>query len=213
MVAVPAGLFLIEIKSHPGELRNTGSTWSFRGTDRVRTINNPLHFNDAKSKDLRSQLQWAARKLYQSDRMVPRIEPAVFLSAPDLVSGLNEVQRIRVYGRDDGASGLNRIWQDFLGLPPDRPERRVTQEFSRHRLPQLLKAIGIRPSTGHLRLGDAWKMEPHPLDAGASWEDRLPRRRSVLESRVAALCARIHRLSMTHHVECVAILEPVKRAG
>ncbi|WP_199814783.1 NERD domain-containing protein, partial [Streptomyces sp. NRRL WC-3549] len=131
LVAVPAGLFLVEIKSHPGELRNTGSTWSFRGRDRVRTINNPLHFNDLKSKELRSQLQWAARKLYKSDRMVPRIEPAVFLSAPDLVSHLDEVQRIRVYGRDDGASGLGRIWQDFLGLPPDRSERRITEEFSR----------------------------------------------------------------------------------
>ncbi|MFB7558990.1 BREX system serine/threonine kinase PglW [Streptomyces brevispora] len=176
LVAVPAGLFLVEIKSHPGELRNTGSTWSFRGRDRVRTINNPLHFNDLKSKELRSQLQWAARKLYKSDRMVPRIEPAVFLSAPDLVSHLDEVQRIRVYGRDDGASGLGRIWQDFLGLPPDRSERRITQEFSRHRLPQLLKTIGIRQSTGHLRFGDAWKMEPHPLDAGTSWEDRLAKR-------------------------------------
>lgn len=123
LVAVPAGLFLVEIKSHPGELRNTGSTWNFRGDDRVRTINNPLHFNDLKSKELRSQLQWAARKLYRGDRMVPRIEPAVFLSAPDLVSHLDEVQRIRVYGRDDGASGLARIWQDFLGLPPDRPDR------------------------------------------------------------------------------------------
>ncbi|MFH9864090.1 BREX system serine/threonine kinase PglW [Streptomyces sp. NPDC017202] len=176
LVAVPAGLFLVEIKSHPGELHNTGSTWNFRGKDRTRTLTNPLHFNDLKSKELRSQLQWAARKLYQSDRMVPRIEPAVFLSAPDLVSHLDEVQRIRVYGRDDGASGLNRIWQDFLGLPPERPERRVTEEFSRHRLPQLLKAVGIRQSTGHLRFGDAWKMEPHPLDAGASWEDRLARR-------------------------------------
>ena len=176
LVAVPAGLFLVEIKSHPGELRNTGSTWNFRGDDRVRTINNPLHFNDLKSKELRSRLQWAARKLYRGDRMVPRIEPAVFLSAPDLVSHLDEVQRIRVYGRDDGASGLARIWQDFLGLPPDRPDRRITEEFSRHRLPQLLKAIGVRQSTGHLRFGDAWKMEPHPLDAGTTWEDRLAKR-------------------------------------
>ncbi|WP_130797210.1 BREX system serine/threonine kinase PglW [Streptomyces otsuchiensis] len=176
LVAVPAGLFLVEIKSHPGELHNKGQTWNFRGKDRVRTIKNPLHFNDAKSKDLRSQLQWAARKLYRDDRMVPRVEPAVFLSAPDLVSHLDEVQRIRVYGRDDGASGLDRIWQDFLGLPPERSDRRLSPEFSRHRLPELLKTIGISQSTGHLRFGDAWRMEPHPLDAGPSWEDRLAER-------------------------------------
>ncbi|GAA3377565.1 BREX system serine/threonine kinase PglW [Streptomyces sannanensis] len=173
LVAVPAGLFLVEIKSHPGELHNTGSTWSFRGSDRTRTINNPLHFNDIKSKELRSQLRWAARKLKIDERDVPRIEPAVFLSSPDLTSHLDEIQRIRVYGRDDGAGGLARIWQDFLGLPPDRPERRITPEFSRHTLPRLLRTIGIRQSTGHLRFGDTWKLRAHPLDAGTSWEDRL----------------------------------------
>ncbi|MFJ9107161.1 BREX system serine/threonine kinase PglW [Streptomyces sp. NPDC102283] len=173
LIAVPAGLFLVEIKSHPGQLHNTGSTWNFRGQDRTRTLTNPLHFNDMKSKELKSQLQWAARKLGLSDRVVPRVEPAVFLSAEGLESHLDEVQQIKVYGRDDGTSGLKRIWQDFLGLPPERPERRITPEFSRHTLPQLLKAIGIRQSAAHLRFGDAWKMEPHPLDAGPSWEDRL----------------------------------------
>ncbi|MEU5614917.1 BREX system serine/threonine kinase PglW [Streptomyces sparsogenes] len=176
LIAVPAGLFLVEIKGHPGELRNSSSTWTFRASDRTRTITNPLHFNDLKSKELKSQLQWAARKLGIGDRVVPRIEPAVFLSAPDLVSHLDDVQRIKVFGRDDGASGLKRIWQDFLALPPERPERRITPEFSRHTLPQLLKTIGIHQSTGHLRFSDAWKMRPHPLDAGASWEDRLASR-------------------------------------
>lgn len=176
LIATPAGLFLVEIKSHPGQLRNTGATWNFRGQDRTRTITNPLHFNDMKAKELKSQLQWAARKLGMGDRVVPRIEPAVFLSAPDLESHLDEVQQLKVYGRDDGTGGLKRIWQDFLGLPPDRPERRVTPEFSRHTLPQLLKTVGIRQSAAHLRFGDAWKLEPHPLDAGPSWEDRLASR-------------------------------------
>ncbi|MFD5237334.1 BREX system serine/threonine kinase PglW [Streptomyces tendae] len=176
LIAVPAGLFLVEIKGHPGQLRNTGSTWNFQGPDRMRTINNPLHLTDLKSKELKSQLQWAARRLGLSERVVPRVEPAVFLSSPDLESHLDEVQQIKVYGRDDGGSCLKRIWQDFLGLPPDRPDRRITPEFSRHTLPQLLKAIGIRQSTAHLRFGDAWKMESHPLDAGPSWEDRLATR-------------------------------------
>ncbi|MFD9484314.1 BREX system serine/threonine kinase PglW [Streptomyces sp. NPDC059991] len=175
LIAVPAGLYLVEIKSHPGRLENSGSTWNFHGPDRTRTINNPLHFNDAKSKDLKSQLQWAARQLRFAGPL-PRIEPAVFLSSPDLESRLDDVQRIRVFGRDDGASGLPRIWQDFLGLPPGQPERRITQEFSRQHLPRLLKAIGIRQSTAHLKFGDAWRMRPHPLDAGPSWEDRLAER-------------------------------------
>ncbi|MCC9307586.1 BREX system serine/threonine kinase PglW [Kitasatospora sp. RB6PN24] len=176
LIAVPAGLYLVEIKSHPGRLENTGSTWNFHGPDRMRTIDNPLHLNDLKAKELKSQLQWAARKLGINERTLPRVEPAVFLSAPDLDSRLDEVQQIKVFGRDDRTTGLKRIWQDFLGLPPDRPERRITPEFSRHTLPQLLKTAGIRQSTAHLRYGDAWKLEPRPLDAGATWEDRLARR-------------------------------------
>ncbi|MEV7596630.1 BREX system serine/threonine kinase PglW [Kitasatospora sp. NPDC089797] len=177
LIAVPAGLYLVEVKSHPGRLENIGSTWNFLGADRMRTIDNPLHLTDLKSKELKSQLIWAARKLGISERVVPRVEPAVFLSAPDLDSRLDDVQRIKVYGRDDApGTGLKRIWQDFLGLPPDRPERRITPEFSRHSLPQLLKAIGIKQSSAHLRFGDAWKLESRPLEAGPSWEDRLAKR-------------------------------------
>ncbi|CAG7628035.1 BREX system serine/threonine kinase PglW [Actinacidiphila bryophytorum] len=175
LIAVPAGLYLVEIKSHPGRLENTGSTWNFHGPDRMRTIKNPLHFTDAKSKDLKSQLQWAGRRLGIRGPL-PRIEPAVFLSATDLDSRLDEVQRLRVFGRDDGASRLPRIWQDFLGLPPERPERRITADFSQRDLPRMLKEIGIRQSTAHLRFGDAWRMQPHPLDIGRSWEDRLAKR-------------------------------------
>ncbi|MFH0244282.1 hypothetical protein ACGRHY_18110 [Streptomyces sp. HK10] len=104
------------------------------------------------------------------------------------MSHLDEVQRIRVYGRDDGGSGLDRIRQDLLGLPPEQPERRITPEFSRHVLPRLLETAGIRQSTGHLRFGDAWRMRPHPLDAGPSWEDRLAGRDDglVREERLAS---------------------------
>jgi len=150
LIAVTGGLYLVEIKSHPGRLVNSGSTWQFHGSDRLRTINNPLHLTDLKSKELKSQLLWAARKLGVSERSVPRVEPAVFLSSPDLVSRLDEIQRIKVYGRDDGAGGLPRIWQDFLRLPPDRPGRRITPEFSRHTLPRPSRArvlSGTRSAT------------------------------------------------------------------
>ena len=41
-LAAPGGLFLVEIKSHPGRATNNGSTWLIRD-ERVRTIENPLH--------------------------------------------------------------------------------------------------------------------------------------------------------------------------
>ncbi|MGW7002051.1 BREX system serine/threonine kinase PglW [Streptomyces sp. NPDC054933] len=183
-IAVPSGLYLVELKAHPGRLVNNGSTWSFRGSDKTRTISNPLHLTDLKSKELKGQLAWAARKLYPRLR-IPRIEPAVFLSDPGLVSELDEVQRIRVYGRDGSASGLPGIWQDLLGTPPQREEHRVaTADFARH-LDELMRKIGVRASTAHLDFGD-WRLEPRPLDAGGTWEDRLAKREGLVheEGRV-----------------------------
>lgn len=53
LVATPAGLFLIEIKSHRGRLTNKGSSWTFQGS-RESTIENPLHLTDLKAKQLKS---------------------------------------------------------------------------------------------------------------------------------------------------------------
>ena len=62
-IATPGGLFLVEIKSHPGRATNDGDTWLFRDGNTTRTIDNPLHFTDQKSKELRGQLQRAADDL------------------------------------------------------------------------------------------------------------------------------------------------------
>ena len=47
-IATPAGLFLIEIKSHPGRAVNQGGTWLFKQDDHVRVIENPLHLTNRK---------------------------------------------------------------------------------------------------------------------------------------------------------------------
>jgi Nuclease-related domain len=59
-IATPGGLFLVEIKSHPGTATNNGSTWLFRDGGKLRTIENPLHFTDLKAKELKDQLVRAA---------------------------------------------------------------------------------------------------------------------------------------------------------
>lgn len=184
-IAVPRGLYLVELKGHPGRLVNNGSTWSFQGPDKVRTISNPLHLTNLKSKEFKGQLEAAARELYPGRKLrIPRIEPAVFLSDPGLVSELDEVQRNRVYGRDGSVSGLPCIWEDLLGTPPQREEHRLTADFTQ-RLPDLLHKISITASTSHLNLGE-WRLEPHPLDAGDTWEDRLAKREGLVheEGRV-----------------------------
>lgn len=87
-IATPGGLFLVEIKSHPGTATNNGSAWLFRDGDKLRTIENPLHFTDQKAKELKSQLERAARKLRVKEPL-PRIEAVVFLSAENLKSHLD----------------------------------------------------------------------------------------------------------------------------
>ncbi|WP_406838516.1 BREX system serine/threonine kinase PglW [Streptomyces sp. AHU1] len=171
LIAVPGGLYLLELKGHPGRVVNHGDTWQFH-SDRVRTLRNPLHLTDLKAKELKGQLERAARTLGLPPRDVPFIKPAVFLHDPGLVSSLDEFQRTAVYGLNDGASGLPKIWDDLLGRPPERESWRITPVIS-ERLERLMQKIGISHSTAHLRFGDDWKLEPRALDAGPGWEDRL----------------------------------------
>ncbi|WP_285505844.1 BREX system serine/threonine kinase PglW [Actinokineospora sp. NBRC 105648] len=180
-VAVPAGLYLLELKGHPGHVVNSGETWSFRDPDsgRVRTLRNPLHLTDRKTKELKSRLEQAARAdgYGSRDRRFPWIQPAVFLSAPNLTSELDHVQAAHVYGRDGLDTGLPAIWADLLGRPPQHDSHRITAEFARL-LPKWLEKIGVRASTAHLDFADDWRMRDDVLDEGPTWQDRLARRTS-----------------------------------
>lgn len=183
LIAVPGGLYLLELKAHPGRLINHGDTWTFaeRDSSRVRTLRNPLHFTDAKCKDLKGRLEWAARRLNMGNYRIPRVEPAIFLTDPGLRAELDDVQKERVYGRDEAVVGLPWIWRDLLAKPPYRENQRITPTFSRDVLPRLLQEMGVRASTAHLRFGDDWTLAPALLDAGPMWEDRLAERRGLVD--------------------------------
>jgi serine/threonine protein kinase len=171
-IATPGGLFLVEIKSHPGRATNNGSTWLFRDGNVTRTIENPLHFTDQKAKELKTLLQNAVKKTGMKER-VPFITPVVFLSAENLVCAFDEFQQQRVYGRDGlkAQTRLDGIWTGFLNQPPTSEKYRVTPTFSKQ-LPKLLQTIGIA------KLHKIGKVGPYELDAksfdnGPTWEDYL----------------------------------------
>jgi serine/threonine protein kinase len=171
-LAAPGGLFLVEIKSHPGTARNNGSTWVFRADDRTRTIENPLHFTDSKAKDLKTRLIQAARELGVKEH-IPRIEPAVFLSAPNLRCEFDQFQLERVYGRDgaEKQTSLPGIWNGFLNQPSRSDKDRVTPSFSRQ-LPKLMHKIGLQRLRKNGRVGP-YELGPRAFDAGPTWEDYL----------------------------------------
>ncbi|MFD0923939.1 BREX system serine/threonine kinase PglW [Saccharopolyspora rosea] len=181
LIAVPGGLYLVELKGHPGHVVNKGETWKVYedGARYPRTLRNPLHLTDLKCKDLKTRLDWALKKRgYKLS--TPWIEPAVFLSATGLRSELDKVQSAKVYGRDGECEGLPWIWRDLLSRPPQQDNRRVKPEFSKL-LPELLDDIGISAATSHLRFGDGWSLKPEKLDAGPTWEDRLAERSDLVK--------------------------------
>ncbi|WP_217236004.1 BREX system serine/threonine kinase PglW [Streptomyces sp. AC555_RSS877] len=171
LIAVPGGVYLLELKGHPGRLVNHGDTWQFHA-ERVRTLKNPLHLTDLKAKELKDQLTRAARALGEDPRRIPFIKPAVFLHNPDLRSELDEFQQAAVYGRNGGGSDLPGVWDGLLSMPPERESWRITPQTGQL-LERLMKHIGVSHSTAHLRFGDDWRLEPRALDAGPGWEDRL----------------------------------------
>jgi serine/threonine protein kinase len=171
-LAAPGGLFIVEIKSHPGTATNSGSTWVFRAEDRTRTIENPLHFTDSKAKDLKQRLIQAAREVAPGLR-IPRIEAAVFLSAPDLRCRFDEIQRARVFGRDGlkDQTTLPGIWTAFLNQPPRTEDHRVIPAFSKQ-LPKLMTYLGIQRLRKNGKVGP-YELAERAFDAGPAWEDYL----------------------------------------
>jgi serine/threonine protein kinase len=178
-IATPGGLFLVEIKSHPGKATNDGSTWLFHEANRrPRTIENPLHFTDTKAKELKGQLERAAAELRVREH-IPRIEAAVFLSAENLRCEFDQFQRKRVYGRDglESQTGLEGIWKSFLNQPPRSEKNRVTPTLSKQ-LPKLLRKVGIARQHKIGKVGP-YELAPKSFDSGPTWEDYLAKNPSL----------------------------------
>jgi serine/threonine protein kinase len=177
-IATPGGLFLVEIKSHPGRAANNGSTWLFRDDGRVRTIENPLHFTDTKSKELRGRLMAAAEQLGVREH-IPRIEPAVFLSAENLRCEFDEFQRQLVFGRDglESQTTLEGIWDGCLNRPPRSEKNRVTPALSKQ-LEKLLHKVGIARLHRIGRVGP-YELAPKSFGTGPTWEDYLAQNPSL----------------------------------
>ncbi len=174
LIATRAGLFLVEIKSHPGRAVNSGSTWIIHGDDRTRSFENPLFATDLKCKQLVEQLKWARDQFPGMRNLrIPFVRPAVFLSAPDLRCMFDEPQKVNVYGRDglEDQTGLPGIWTGLLGGAARSPRDVVDPAFSRQ-LHKLLTKIGISGLRKHRKVGP-FELAPQSFDAGPTWEDFL----------------------------------------
>ncbi|RSM79382.1 BREX system serine/threonine kinase PglW [Kibdelosporangium aridum] len=161
LVAVPSGLFLLELKNIRGSVRSRHGTWITQGG---ATFDHPLLGADQKAKELKKLLANQA----QRERIpVPFLSAAVFLTEQGMRCELEDGQRAGVYGPEDGRSGLPRIGSDLLLAPPARqpPDPRFFNAVDR-----LLRQVGIRPSERMVTVG-RWRIDERPYETGPTWQD------------------------------------------
>jgi len=91
LVAVPTGLYLIEIKNFRGWLTNHNATWVLHGEHSTRSFDNPLPLSDQKAKELKGLLTQAAAK-ERGDRP-PFLRARWCSSAPPFVCSCRYLDR------------------------------------------------------------------------------------------------------------------------
>jgi len=159
LVASPTGLYLVEIKSRPGELSGDAGTWVWTSDGRSYTDDNPLLLADKKCKRLKTLLsvQAAAKKI-----RLPFIAPLVFCSDKDLKNRLPDHARQSVFLRDREKTtehGPRRgIIAALTEWPPeldeDTRQRRRLDRPTVKAIARALEEAGIAPSQRSRRVGD-----------------------------------------------------------
>src|SRR5882724_9810138 len=147
LVTGPHALYLVEIKSWPGEVEGDVIDWRVRFPDgHVSVYENPLRLTSHKARVLGSLLD----KKMQSAR--PWIEPLIFLGHPDVQNKLIENARSGVVARD-------RVVQAIVdGKVPGGESRMLAKPYlsrtTRLELIVALKSLGVAASQGAMKLGE-----------------------------------------------------------
>jgi hypothetical protein len=144
LVIARFGLFLIEIKSRPGEVSGDSHTWVWRDGTREYIDDNPLLLTHRKAKKLASLLR---KQLAAQRRRTPYIQAAVFLSDHAQRCKLTGPARENVYVRSDIAAGIFDESSPAISAQPI--DRDLATSINR-----ALEAIGIRPPQRSRRVGD-----------------------------------------------------------
>ena len=173
LVVTPKGIFLVEIKSWPGQLHGDAGTWRTETSDgRRRRFDNPLMLANRKAKRLKSLL--ARQKAFRGKR-VPFVAPLVFLSNPGLDCRLDPDARTGICGLDSTApqrGGLVDVVGVLTTLTAEQRERlgdrRIDRPMAR-RIATALDQAGIRPSQQHRKVADLELGEL--LDDGPGYQD------------------------------------------
>jgi len=142
LVATPKGLFLVEIKSHPGEISGDAGTWVWNNNGRFKAFDNPRLLADRKAKKLASLLrsQRAAR-----NATIPFINTLVFLSAENVINKLQGPARQNVCTRKNVLDELSKIDEFWTHKKMDRPTSKMVS--------RAMEEAGIKESLRLRRVG------------------------------------------------------------
>lgn len=152
LVACPQGVFLIEIKSRPGDLSGDVREWIWDHEGRRRTDENPVILANRKCQRLKSLL--GRQKAFKKEGM-PFIEPIAFVSHPNVVCHLsgNAAHYVRLRDTDDRDGIMAAIRRrECPGLK--HFEHQVVNRPRIKALAQAMDQAGIRPSQKSRRVGD-----------------------------------------------------------
>lgn len=137
-------VFLVEIKSRPGEVDGDSHTWIWRDGSREYFDDNPLLLTNRKAKKLASLLR---KQLGVQRRRTPYIQSLVFLSDPAQRCKLAGPARENVHLRADIG---NKLFDETAPVASAQPiDRDLATSLNR-----ALEAIGIRPPQQSRRVGD-----------------------------------------------------------
>jgi serine/threonine protein kinase len=176
LVVCPQGVFLIEIKSNPGELSGNGRGWTWNHEGRRKTVENPVILANRKCKRLKSFL--GRQNAFRKEAM-PYFESLVFVSHPQVVNRLSGNANFFVCLRD--ATGM----QDRPGIMAAirRREGPGLRQFDSpcvnrpqiRAFAQAMQQAGIRPSQKARQVGDFVLEEllfDSPLGIYQDWKAR-----------------------------------------
>ena len=174
LVHAPGGLFLVEIKSHPGHLGGDAYTWEWKHDGRIRSFENPRILANRKAKRLKSLLarQPGWKKLR---RRFPYLRAIVFCSATNLHCSLTGAAATDVLVRDGSAAekgGIPGILAYLRAAPANLHER--LDKRSAKAVGKALEEAGLRATRSNRRLGD-YELSQQ-LDEGAGFQDYLATR-------------------------------------
>jgi serine/threonine protein kinase len=146
LVLTPKGLYLVEIKSHPGQISGDAGSWVWTFEGRRRVFDNPRLLADRKAKKLASLLKIQRTALSGSGKArIPFITALVFLSADDVVNRLQGPARRQVCTRKNLLEALTHFDADWGHRKLDRPTSKLVARS--------LEEAGIKESLRAWRVG------------------------------------------------------------